>query len=87
MELQDILKKLINKIEYNLKSSKELELALKAKLTKKELKLLKAMANNEVNLLKDKLNLNEESLKILEQKLIKKLNRNKVKQFLYKDNS
>jgi len=84
MEFKYILEKLIKKLSFDLKSSKELELALKAKLTKKEFKLLKAMAHNEVDILKEKLNLNEDSLKALETKLIKKLNQEKTKQFLYK---
>jgi len=64
-----------------LKEEEALKLALKAKLTKKELKLLNAWADNaDIDTLKNKLNLDEERYEELSQKLIKKLNQEKVKQ-------
>jgi len=81
--LQEELKKHIRKVSFPLKEGKELELALKAKLTKKEFKLLKALANSELSLLQSQLNIDDVKLKELESKLIKKLNQEKVKQELY----
>jgi predicted nucleic acid-binding protein len=81
--LQEELKKHIRKVSFPLKEGKELELALKAKLTKKEFKLLKALASNELSLLQSQLNIDDVKLKELESKLIKKLNQEKVKQELY----
>ena len=81
--LQEELKKYIRKVSFPLKEGKELELALKAKLTKKEFKLLKALANSELSLLQSQLNIDDVKLKELESKLIKKLNQEKVKQELY----
>ena len=81
--LQEELKKYIRKVSFPLKEGKELELALKAKLTKKEFKLLKALVNSELSLLQSQLNIDDVKLKELESKLIKKLNQEKVKQELY----
>ncbi len=81
--LEKELHKHIKKLAFPLKKGKELELALKARLTKKELKLLRAMADGCVEALQQKLALDEESLKVLELKLIKKLNYEKTKQTLY----
>jgi len=83
MYLQAELKKHIKKLSFSLKSGKELELALKAKLTKKELKMLKALAQNSTQNLKKQLNLNENDFKALFDKMVKKINQEKVKQELY----
>ena len=82
MDLQEELKKHIKAISHPLKSGLDLELALKAKLTKKELKLLKLWAQNAPKeQILNSLNLEDEAL--LSQKLIKKLNQEKTKQALY----
>lgn len=84
MDLQEELKKHIKAISHPLKCGLELELVLKAKLTKKELKLLKMWAQNDTkSQILSSLNLDEESLINLSQKLIKKLNQEKTKQALY----
>ncbi len=83
--LQKQVEKEIKKLSSPLKEGKELELALKAKLTKKELKLLKALATECVDELQHKLSLDDKSLKELHLKLTKKLNYEKTKQALYKD--
>ncbi len=77
------IEKIIKNLSFPLKSDKELELALKARLTKKELKLLKALAKNNLNDLQKQLQIDELSLKELKRKLIKKLNQERVKQSLY----
>jgi len=82
MDLQEELKKHIKAISHPLKSGLDLELALKAKLTKKEFKLLKLWAQNAPKeQILNSLNLEDEAL--LSQKLIKKLNQEKTKQALY----
>jgi len=80
LELELEIKKHINKLVFPLKTGKELELSLKAKLTKKEYKLLKALSNNSVDELKNSLNLDEDSFTLLFDKLVKKLNQERVKQ-------
>ena len=80
MKLKECVEKIIKKRAFPLKDGLELELILKARLTKKELKLLKELAKNCSN---------EEILKLqnsneIFQKLIKKLNYEKVKDSLYK---
>lgn len=76
-EIEKHIKKLVNP----LKDSDELLQALKVKLTKKELKLLKSWADEipseEVCV---KLNIDEEKYVELSTKLIKKLNQEKIKQ-------
>jgi hypothetical protein len=84
MSLETELKKHINRLVFPLKEGKELELSLKAKLTKKEFKLLKALANNSIDELKTTLNLDEDSYKILFNKLVKKVNQERVKQTICK---
>ena len=74
MELKSIVESLIRKVVYPLKEGKELEMALKAKLTKKELKALKSMVDGSY----------VEDFEEIKVRLIKKLNQEKVKQFLYK---
>jgi len=77
IEIEKHIKKLVNP----LKEEEALKEALKLKLTKKELKLLKTWAEGgDIEALKQKLNLDEEHYKILSNKLIKKLNQEKIKQ-------
>jgi len=76
-EIQKHIKKLINP----LKEQDELLEVLKVKLTKKELKLLKAWANKTPQEeVQAKLSLDEEHYGELSTKLIKKLNQEKIKQ-------
>ena len=77
------LKKYIKSISHPLKEGKELELALKARLTKKEFKILKAWVDDDLENVKNKLNLSEADYENLRTKLIKKLNSEKTKQTLY----
>jgi len=76
-EIEKHIKKLVNP----LKDEDELKEVLKVKLTKKELKLLKAWSEgiDIVQLQKD-LTLDEERYGKLSTKLIKKLNQEKIKQ-------
>lgn len=75
------IEKHINKLVNPLKEKEELLEALKLKLTKKELKLLKAWANgSDLDEVKTQLNLDEERYAELSAKLIKKLNQEKTKQ-------
>jgi len=79
--LQEEIKKHIKILVHPLKEEEALKLALKAKLTKKEFKLLNAWADyTDIDALKNKLNLDEERYRTLSEKLIKKLNQEKVKQ-------
>lgn len=76
-EIEKHIKKLINP----LKEEDELLEVLKVKLTKKELKLLKAWANEiPQEEVQAKLSLDEEHYGALSTKLIKKLNQEKIKQ-------
>ena len=80
-QIQNEIKKHINKLIYPLKSGDELKLALKAKLTKKEYKLLECWAYEcNIDELKTKLHLDDNKYDDLSQKLIKKLNQEKIKQ-------
>ena len=75
------IEKHINKLVNPLKEGDELTEALKLKLTKKELKLLKAWAQgSDLDALKKQLNLDDERYGELSSKLIKKLNQEKTKQ-------
>lgn len=78
-EIEKHIKKLVNP----LKDEDELKEVLKVKLTKKELKLLKAWSEgiDIVQLQKD-LTLDEERYGKLSTKLIKKLNQEKIKQVI-----
>ncbi len=79
--LEETLRTHINKLVHPLKEEEELKLALKAKLTKKELKLLQAWADEaDLGALKMKLKLDETRYEVLSAKLIKKLNQEKTKQ-------
>ena len=85
MSYEIILNELILNLTNPLKSQKELELILKARLTKKEFKLLKLLASNfKEEDIKKKLNFNQEEFNRVSNNLIKKLNQEKVKQDLYK---
>ncbi len=75
------IEKHINKLVNPLKEGEALNEALKLKLTKKELKLLKAWADgSDLEELKKQLNLDDERYGELSSKLIKKLNQEKIKQ-------
>jgi len=77
MEIEKHIKKLVNP----LKDEDTLLELLKTKLTKKELKLLKAWAEGtDINEVQTQLNLDEERYGELSTKLIKKLNQEKIKQ-------
>ena len=77
IEIEKHIKKLVNP----LKEGDDLKEALKLKLTKKELKLLKAWADgSDLDELKKQLNLDDERYSELSSKLIKKLNQEKTKQ-------
>jgi hypothetical protein len=77
IEIKKHIKKLVNP----LKEEEELLEVLKIKLTKKELKLLKAWAEDlDIKTLQSTLNLDEKRYGELSTKLIKKLNQEKIKQ-------
>ena len=79
--LEETLRTHINKLVHPLKEEEDLKLALKAKLTKKELKLLQAWADEaDLDALKTKLKLDETRYEELSSKLVKKLNQEKTKQ-------
>ncbi len=79
--LQEEIKKHIKILVHPLKEEEALKLALKAKLTKKEFKLLNAWAmQSDLDTLRQKLKLDDERYEELSGKLIKKLNQEKVKQ-------
>jgi hypothetical protein len=81
LTLNTEIEKHINKLVNPLKEGEALKEALKLKLTKKELKLLKAWAEgSDLDELKKQLNLNDERYGELSSKLIKKLNQEKIKQ-------
>jgi hypothetical protein len=84
-QIQNEIKKHINKLIHPLKSGDELKLTLKAKLTKKEYKLLSCWANEDnIDELKSRLHLDDNKYDELSQKLIKKLNQEKFKQEICK---
>ena len=75
------VEKHINKLVNPLKDEDELLESLKLKLTKKELKLLKAWAEGtDISEIQSQLNLDEERYNELSAKLVKKLNQEKTKQ-------
>jgi DNA-binding CsgD family transcriptional regulator len=79
-----ILNELISKLVHPLKQDTALELALKAKLTKKELKLLKLLAQKATKeSIKQELKFDQEELDRVERNLVKKLNQEKTKQAIY----
>ncbi len=76
-EIEKHIKKLVNP----LKDEDELLASLKMKLTKKELKLLKAWSEGaDIDTLQKQLHLDEARYSELSSKLIKKLNQEKIKQ-------
>ena len=78
-EIEKHIKKLVNP----LKEEEELLECLKIKLTKKELKLLKAWSEGtDITEVQKQLSLDEERYGELSSKLIKKLNQEKIKQAL-----
>ncbi|MEA2048950.1 MAG: hypothetical protein U9O64_10970 [Campylobacterota bacterium] len=78
-EIEKHIKKLVNP----LKDPEALLEVLKVKLTKKELKLLKAWADDTPKKkLQESLNLDEEHYAELSKKLIKKLNQERIKQVM-----
>lgn len=81
--LQKEIEKHIRKLVGTLKEEESLVLILKARLTKKEYKLLQGWAEDaSIEAISEKLKLDEESYAALSQKLIKKLNQEKLKQEL-----
>ncbi len=75
------IEKHINKLVNPLKEGDALLECLKIKLTKKELKLLKAWAEGtDIERVQKELNLDETRYAELSSKLIKKLNQEKIKQ-------
>ena len=81
--LRDEIERHIRKLVQPLKEEDELKDVLKVKLTKKEFKILKNWAYNEnLDALKEKLEMDEERYGELSVKLIKKLNQEKLKQLI-----
>ena len=79
--INEEIEKHIKKLIHPLKDPEELLAVLKLKLTKKELKLLKAWADEtSQEEIQSSLSLNEERYGELSTKLIKKLNQEKIKQ-------
>ena len=79
--LNEEIEKHIKKLVYPLKDPEELLEVLKVKLTKKELKLLKAWAEDIAQeKIQAELNLDEKRYGELSTKLIKKLNQERIKQ-------
>jgi len=79
--LQDEVEKHIRKLIKPLKEEEELKKVLKVKLTKKEFKILNCWAYDEdLETLLKKLSIDEERYPLLKEKLIKKLNQEKLKQ-------
>jgi len=77
------LEKHIRKLIKPLRDEDTLHDILKVKLTKKEFKIFKNWANDEaINQLLEKLKIDEERYATLKEKLIKKLNQEKLKQEL-----
>jgi DNA-binding NarL/FixJ family response regulator len=81
--IQKEIEKHIRKLVGTLKDEEALASVLKARLTKKEYKLLFGWAEGtSVEEISQKLKLNEESYDLLSKKLVKKLNQEKLKQEL-----
>lgn len=79
--LRDEVERHIRKLVNPLKEENELKAVLKVKLTKKEFKVLSSWANDtDINILKEKIGMDEERYGDLSMKLIKKLNQEKIKQ-------
>jgi len=81
--LTDEVERHIRKLIRPLKDENELKDVLKVKLTKKEFKVLNTWANDgDLEVLKEKLGMDEERYGELSVKLIKKLNQEKLKQVM-----
>lgn len=81
LTLSTEIEKHINKLVHPLKDEEALLECLKIKMTKKELKLLKAWAEGtDLEIVQKDLNLDETRYAELSVKLIKKLNQEKIKQ-------
>lgn len=81
LTLSTEIEKHIKKLVHPLKNEEELLIALKLKLTKKELKLLKYWAENiDIKMIQSKLSLDDNRYTKLSTNLIKKLNQEKIKQ-------
>ncbi|NOR54904.1 MAG: hypothetical protein GQ531_01720 [Sulfurovum sp.] len=81
LTLSTEIEKHINKLVNPLKDEEALLECLKIKLTKKELKLLKAWAEGtDIEVVQKALNLDETRYAELSSKLIKKLNQERIKQ-------
>lgn len=81
LTLSTEIEKHIKKLVSPLKEKEDLLASLKTKLTKKELKLLKAWAEDiESNTIQKNLHLDDERYSELSIKLIKKLNQERIKQ-------
>jgi hypothetical protein len=79
--LRDEVAKHIRKNAFELKEDAELYIALKARLTKKELKMLLGWCRNEsVETLKNRLKLDASRYEALRASIVKKLNSEKIKQ-------
>jgi DNA-binding CsgD family transcriptional regulator len=80
-ELRQEVEKHIRKLILPLKEENELREVLKLRLTKKEFKLLQSWVDETSKAeISEKLNLDEEKYKELSNKVIKKLNQEKLKQ-------
>ncbi len=81
--LREELEKNIKKLIKPLKADEDLISVLRKRLTKKEYKLIKMMADETpLDQIYLKLNMEEENYKLLRNKLIKKVNQEKLKQEL-----
>ncbi len=81
--LRDEIQKHIRKLIKPLKEEQELKEILKVKLTKKEFKVLNCWAyQEEIEPLLKRLSLDQERYTQLKEKLIKKLNQEKLKQLI-----
>ena len=79
--LKQEIEKHIKKLIHPLKEESDLYIILKAKLTKKELKLLQAWSEEMKDTdIQEKLKVDKERYKSLSDNLIKKLNQEKIKQ-------
>ena len=81
--LRDEVEKHVRKLIHPLKDENQLKDVLKVKLTKKEFKVLNTWANDgDIEVLKEKLGIDEERYGDLSVKLVKKLNQEKLKQVM-----
>ncbi len=80
---REVVERYIRKLVGRLKKESELTLVLKARLTKREYKLLQGIAGGlPEETLQEKLKLDKEHYRVLHDKLVKKLNQEKLKQEL-----